>query len=204
MTNASFARASAVAALLIGGVALSACSSSHSSAQAGSPTSAATSQRSSASAPTTSSTVTSGQLTQAQFVTKADAVCASVDAQLNALPHPTSATDYATLAKDLTTTEQLFDHYIASVTPLVDQSPDAAALKSGWLAVEEKDFETGRPVLEKLVTALKAGDAPQIEALGKQSDALPDHTDQIIAVMKAHGLTGCATLEADTEGSSDA
>jgi hypothetical protein len=123
---------------------------------------------------------------------------------LNALPSPTGLTDYAALLTDLTKTDQLFDSYIAAVTPLVDQSPDRVALQTGWLAVEEHDFAAGQPLFAQLSAALKAKNDAQIDAISKQLNAVPDHTDQIVAVLKAHGLTGCAQLESDTEGAGGA
>lgn len=199
------ARSLAVAASLMIGVGVSACSSpgQHHSSSAAAPSSSAsaTPDSATASAPRAAGSST---LSKAEFTTKVDAVCTSVDAQLNALPSPSGLSDYATLLTDLTKTDQLFDSYIAAVTPLVDQSPDSVALQTGWLAVEEHDFAAGRPLFTQLTAALKAKDDAQIEAISKQLNAVPDHTDQIITVLNAHGLTGCAQLESDSEGSGDA
>lgn len=199
------ARSLAVAASLMLGVGVSACSSpgQHHSSSASAPSSSASSTPDSAtaSAPRAGGRST---LSKAEFTTKVDAVCTSVDAQLNALPSPSGLSDYATLLTDLTKTDQLFDSYIAAVTPLVDQSPDSVALQTGWLEVEEHDFAAGRPLFAQLTAALRAKDDGQIEAISKQLNAVPDHTDQIITVLNAHDLTGCAKLESDTEGSGDA
>ncbi|MEO6702804.1 MAG: hypothetical protein ABI140_07480 [Jatrophihabitantaceae bacterium] len=139
-------------------------------------------------------------LSRAEVNAKINTACSAIDAKYRQIPAPAGANDVGAIATYLQSSLALFDSYIAQVEPLVAQSPDRAALEAKWLTIEKQDTAQVKPLANKLLAAAKTHDAASIAAAEKGLDALPDHTADFISVMNAHGLTGCAKLETDTEG----
>jgi hypothetical protein len=208
----------AVSLLAVAALALTACgggssskaastpaSTSASSSPATSATSPATSSAGSASAPASGSSSSRSGATvdpsKAAFIKQIDAVCADTDAKVSALPGPSSATDYATLQADITSTETLFNAYISKIEALVAQSPDKAALTTNWVALEKVDFNAARPHLDALVAALKAKNAAAIQAAEGALDNVSDHSEQMGTFLRTYGATDCAKLESDDSSS---
>jgi hypothetical protein len=146
-------------------------------------------------APTSSSATGTGSLSKQQFVTTMNHTCSKINAQFAALPVPSSADDNQAIRDLLALGLKLYPPYIAQAKRLAVQTDDAEELQSNWLTPEEADFNTEKPVLVALISAIDAKDATKVQRLEAQLDAMPDHTDAIAEFMTTYGLTDCADLE---------
>lgn len=189
------AAVAAVAAIAVG---LTACSDSKTGSGSGGSTGAAGSTGSTTTpAPASSAPETQGgaALSKADFITQMDKVCSDVKRQLDAVPKPSSADDFADLNALAKATLTLFPPYITAAGALVTKTADAEELTDKWVAVEESDFEKTQPLLAQMVDATQAQDGTKVHALVSQLQGAPDHSTEIAGFMTTYGLTDCAALE---------
>lgn len=198
-----------LAPVLVLGLALAGCDSSSPSAQpAGSPAGSSSSPSSTApsssavgpSAPafaSTSAGTPRGVLSKPDFLVDANAMCSAVDAQLQALPTPTGATDYAGIITNLTGTLRILPVYIAHAEALVARTAERAELEKNWLNVERADYAAYKPAAQQLLRAADTRDPAQVSAAANDLSAVPDHSSTVQAYLEDFGLASCAHIEAD-------
>gem|GEM_PF-2590454 len=190
------------------GLALAGCDSSSPSARpAGSPAGTSSSPSSSApsssavgpSAPafaSTSAGTPRGQLSKPDFLVDANAMCSAVDAQLQALPTPAGATDYAGIITNLTGTLRIMPVYISHAQALVARTAERAELEKNWLDVERADYAAFKPAAQQVLRAADTRDPAQVSAAANDLSAVPDHSSTIQAYLEDFGLASCAHIEA--------
>lgn len=199
--------------LALGAVALAGCdsSSSPSAAPAGSPASSSSSSSSSPSSPASSSAVgpsapafasTSagtprGQLSKPDFLVDTNAMCSAVDAQLQALPTPAGATDYANIITNVTGTLRIMPVYLAHAEALVARTAERAALEKNWLDVERADYAAYKPAAQQLLRAADTRDPAKVSAAANDLSAVPDHSDTVQAYLADFGLASCAHIQSE-------
>jgi hypothetical protein len=126
-----------------------------------------------------------GSLSQAQFVSRADAECRATNSRIAALPTPSNLTGLASYASGTrSATAQLHQSLASLKTPKADQ-PTLAR----YLAV----LEHGNAILARISTAAAAGESASVSSLGKELAALPT-----ASLASKAGLPTCA---ADTGSS---
>ena len=176
---------------------LVACSSSGSddrpttSARVSAGSTATTSAGGSALAP---SAAVPGQLSKAEFVAQANALCRTTYPKVHPGPAPTGPTDYAALLAYAQATVREFPPYNKAIRALVAKSPDQAELTSKWVAVDEAGVAAGTPHLQQLITAVRARDDAKIEQALDALNALPDESAAEGKFLTDYGLTECAKL----------
>ena len=148
----------------------------------------------------TSTPVPSGTtaLTADQFVTDANILCADTDTSLLALPRAVSSNDYPSLLTDYTGSISILQAYFSQLEALVARAPDQATLNSSWVSVEEGDFTATRPILERMITALRHHDDTAIRTAQSQLKSAPFHADQLYDFFSSYRLDSCATMESDS------
>jgi hypothetical protein len=203
-----------LAPVLVLGVALAGCSSSSpSAAPAGSSagSSSSPSSSSSASSPALSSAVgpsapafasTSagtprGVLSKPDFLVDANAMCSAVDAQLQALPTPTGATDFAGIITNLTGTLRVLPVYFSHAEALVARTAERAQLEKNWLDVERADYAAYKPAAQQLLRAADTRDPAKVQAAANDLSAVPDHSSTVQAYLEKFGLASCAHIQAE-------
>ncbi len=196
-----------LAPIVVLGVVLTGCgsSSSPSAAPAGSstgpsssPSSPASSSAVGPSAPafaTPSAGTPRGVLSKPDFLIDANAMCSAVDAQLQALPTPTGATDYAGIITNLTGTLRIMPVYISHAEALVARTAERAALEKNWLDVERADYAAFKPAAQQLLRAADTRDPAKVSAAANDLSAVPDHSDTVQAYLENFGLASCAHIE---------
>jgi hypothetical protein len=189
------------------GLLLAGCggSPSKSAAPAGSPSnSAPTSAAVSPAAPagssppafaSTSAGSQTDRLSKPDFLIAMNAVCSAVDAQRQALPTPTSVTDYAAITTRLTGTLRILPVFIDHAETLVAKSAERAALERNWLAIKKADYAATKPLAVRTITDSNAHDAAKVDADLRALDAAPDHGASMATYLRDFGLTSCASLE---------
>ena len=140
------------------------------------------------------------KLTKAEFITQADALCASTLAKINAGPTPTGLTDYTAIVKadELALAEE--PKFITAMTKLVDRSPDAAALHKNWIDVQNSEFTQQKGLIVQLDEAAKAKDDTKINHLVQQLGSMPDHSADAAKYLKTYGLAKCSDLANNGNG----
>ncbi len=191
------------------GLALAGCDSSSPSARpAGSP--AGSSSSPSATAPSSSAVGPSapafastsagtprGQLSKPDFLVDTNAMCSAVDAQLQALPTPAGATDYAGIITNLTGTLRIMPVYIAHAEALVARTAERADLEKNWLDVERADYAAFKPAAQQMLRAADTRDPAKVAAAANDLSAVPNHGSDVQAYLEDFGLASCAHIEAD-------
>jgi hypothetical protein len=198
---------SSLASLALLGLLLAGCvgTSAKSAAPAGSPsssghtsTAASNTAPASSSAPafaSTSAGTPAGPLSKPNFLIAMNALCSAVDAQRQALPTPTSATDYPAITTNLTGTLRLLPVFISHAETLIAKSVDRAALERNWLAIERADFAVVKPIAQRTVADSNARNAAKVQADLEALDAAPNHSSTLAAYLRDYGLASCASLE---------
>lgn len=220
MTRTASARRRALLALLgLAGSVLAGCggSSGQSAAPAGSPSGSASPSGSTSSsgpassAPPSSSVVgpsapafastsagtPKGMLSMPDFLIEMNAVCSAIDAQRQALPTPTSLTDFDTINLNLTGTMRLVPVLIAKAQRLVAQTAQRAELEKNWLALERADYAVIKPIAERMAAHSRARDAAAVEAAAADMATAPNHSSSMKTYLDGYGLYSCAHLHAD-------
>ncbi|HEV2888698.1 MAG TPA: hypothetical protein VGX49_17440 [Jatrophihabitans sp.] len=192
------------------GLLLAGCggSSPKAAAPAGSPSSSSPSgSASSSSAPSsavgpsvpafasTSAGTPRGVLSKPDFLIDMNALCSAVDAQLQALPVPTGASDFAAINTNLTGTLRVLPVLISHAEALVARTAERAELEKNWLDVKRADYAAFKPVAQQMVKDANAHDAAKVEADANALTALPDHSLDTVSYLSEYGLTSCAHLE---------
>ncbi|MGI8667168.1 MAG: hypothetical protein ACR2N4_14270 [Jatrophihabitans sp.] len=144
--------------------------------------------------PSTDSTST---LSKTDFLARMNAVCSAIDAQRKALPTPAGLTDYPNIAANLSGTLRILPAYLTQAEVLVRRSADKAELTSKWIAVEQSDFATIKPIAERMVADSTAKDEAKVSEDGEELSTVPDHSSTIADYLTGYGLTSCASLERD-------
>jgi hypothetical protein len=126
----------------------------------------------------------------------ANAMCSAVDAQLQALPTPAGATDYAGIITNLTGTLRIMPVYISHAEALVARTAERAALEKNWLDVERADYAAFKPAAQQLLRAADTRDPAKVAAAANDLSAVPDHSDDVQAYLDDFGLASCAHVEA--------
>jgi hypothetical protein len=192
--------------LALGAVALTGCDSSSSPSAAPAGTSASSSSSSSPasssavgpSAPafaSTSAGTPRGQLSKPDFLVDTNAMCSAVDAQLQALPTPAGATDYAGIITNVTGTLRIMPVYLSHAEALVARTAERAALEKNWLDVERADYAAYKPAAQQLLRAADTRDPAKVSAAANDLSAVPDHSDTIQAYLQNFGLASCAHIQ---------
>jgi hypothetical protein len=177
--------------------------SSSSPSSAGSSPSLSSSASSSAVGPSapafasTSAGTPRGVLSKPDFLIDTNAMCSAVDAQLQALPNPTGATDYAGIITNLTGTLRIMPVYLAHAEALVARTAERAALEKNWLDVERADYAAFKPAAQELLRAADTRDPAKVAAAANDLSAVPDHGDAVQAYLEDFGLASCAHIEAE-------
>ena len=138
-----------------------------------------------------------GQLSKPDFLVDANAMCSAVDAQLQVLPTPTGATDYAGIITNLTGTLRILPVYISHAEALVARTAERAALEKNWLDVERADYAAYKPAAQQLLRAADTRDPVKVQAAANDLSAVPDHSSTIQAYLENFGLASCAHVEAN-------
>ncbi|HEY3090194.1 MAG TPA: hypothetical protein VGJ59_19255 [Jatrophihabitantaceae bacterium] len=183
-------RITAGLACIAGIAVLVGCSSSSKPPQSGTHTTSAV-----GSSPTQAPTSASGQLTKAEFVAQAIALCNSVYAKVNPGPAPTSATDYKALAAYTRATLREFPPYHQKLQALVARSADRDELTAKRVAPEAADANAIMPLLQELVTAIDGHDAGKVEQIARQLQDAPDHRADIAGFLTSYGPSDCVDLQ---------
>jgi len=206
MTKTVGATASLASFLLLG-LLLAGCggTSAKSAEPAGSPSSsghtstAASNTAAASSSPpafaSTSAGTPAGPLSKPNFLIAMNALCSAVDAQRQALPTPTSETDYPAITTHLTGTLRILPVFLSHAETLVAKSVDRAALERNWLTIKRADFAAAKPVAERTVADSNAHNAAKVQADLQAMDAAPNHRSTLAAYLRDYGLTSCASLE---------
>jgi hypothetical protein len=198
-----------LASFALVGLLLAGCggSSSKSAAPAGSPSvsvsasvSASTTDPAGSSGPAFASTSAGSptdKLSKPDFLIAMNALCSAVDAQVQALPRPTSGTDYPALSTNLTGTLRILPVYLSHAEALIAKSAERAALERNWLAIEKADYAATKPLAERTVADSNAHNAAKVQADLQALDAAPDHSSTLAAYLRDFGLSSCASLESN-------
>lgn len=198
-------RLARLAPLALLGLVLAGCggSSSHSAPPAGSTASSASSPGSGPTGPSTpagfastSAGTPSGVLSKPDFLIKMNALCSAIDAQRQALPKPTGATDFAAISVNLTGTMRLLPSLISHAEALMKPYAQRAELDKNWLDIERADYAVLKPIAERLVAHANAHDAAKVQADANAMSAAPDHSSSLSTYLNGYGLSSCAHLEA--------
>jgi len=134
------------------------------------------------------------KLSKADFVTQANAACASTLAKVKAAPTPSSLTDYANIISFDQVALKEEAAYLKTITALVDRSPDAAELHKNWVDLDSAQFAAQKPLVEKMNAAAAAKNQSQLAAAANQVAALPDNSAKETSYLNKYGLTDCAAL----------
>jgi len=186
-------RATACVAVIAAAGIVAACSSSGS---AKSDNTGATPPATTTVAPSsTVSTTAAGTLAKADFVSKANALCASTYPKVHPGPAPTSATDYVATAKYAQVTLDEFPPFSQKAKALVARSADKDELTAKWIAVDEADVAAEKPLLQQLIAAANAHEEAKVQQIEDQLGSAPDHSEQTGTYLTSYGLTECAKLE---------
>ncbi|MDQ1745137.1 MAG: hypothetical protein QOE23_3476 [Pseudonocardiales bacterium] len=196
-----------LAPMLALGLTLAGCGSSSSpsaepagSSSSSSPSASASSSVVGPSAPafaSTSAGTPRGVLSKPDFLVDTNAMCSAVDAQLQALPTPSGATDYAGIITNLTGTLRIMPVYIAHAEALVARTAERADLEKNWLDVERADYAAFKPAAQRLLRAADTRDPAKVAAAANDLSAVPDHSSDVQAYLEDFGLASCAHIEAD-------
>jgi hypothetical protein len=135
------------------------------------------------------------KLSKADFITQADAQCASTLKQVNAIPSPTGPTDYDAILKSDKFAETAEPALLKTLSDLADRTDDSAALHKNWLDVDTADFAAQKAFLVKFDAAATAKDSAQLTTLANQASAVPDHSADSAKYLTSYGLKDCASLE---------
>jgi hypothetical protein len=145
----------------------------------------------------TSAGTPKGVLSKPNFLIQMNAVCSAVDAQRQALPTPTSVTDFATISLNLTGTMRLVPSLISHAERLIAQTAQRAELQKNWIALEKADYAAIKPIADRMVAHSNARDAAKVEADAKAMAAVPNHNSGLVAYLKDYGLASCANLHSN-------
>jgi hypothetical protein len=124
-----------------------------------------------------------------------NALCSAVDAQVQALPKPASATDYTAISTNLTGTLRVLPVFLSHAEKLVAKSAERVALERNWLAVERADYAATKPIAERTVADSNAHNAAKVQVDVQALATAPDHSSSLAAYLRDYGLTSCASLE---------
>ncbi|HZE50942.1 MAG TPA: hypothetical protein VE074_15330 [Jatrophihabitantaceae bacterium] len=193
-------RATACVAVIAAAGIVAACSSSGSakSDNTGATTPATTPASTSAAPSTTQQATTSaasGQLSKAEFVAQANAVCGSVNAKVQKLPAPSGPTDYPATIAYTRTVLDLFPPFSKQTKALVARSADKDELTAKWISLDQSDFAAQKPLLTQLLAAAQAKQSAKVEQLYSALDKTPDHSQAEATYLNSYGLTECAKLQ---------
>jgi hypothetical protein len=122
----------------------------------------------------------SGALTHAQLVSRANAVCRTTDAQIAALPTPRNLQALASYA---TSTRSATARLQQSLSALHASTSDKPALIRYLAALQQGDA-----LLARIATAAAGGQSATVSSLGDQLAAVPAG-----ALAADAGLSACAT-----------
>ena len=134
-------------------------------------------------------------LSKPDFLISMNALCSAVDAQLQALPTPTSATDFEAIRTNLTGTLRVVPVLISQAQRLVARSAERAELEKNWLALKRADFAEYKPIAEQMVKDAIARDAVKVQADADELASTPNHKDVLTVYLEDFGLASCAHLE---------
>ena len=132
------------------------------------------------------------KLSKADFITQANAACASTLAKIKTAPTPSSLTDYATIHAYMTLGLTEEPKFLDTVTKLVDRSPDKSTLHKNWIDPETASFAQQKPTVEQLDAAAQAKDASKVSTLVNKLSSFDSPDDG--SFLTGYGLTQCAAL----------
>jgi hypothetical protein len=132
-------------------------------------------------------------LSQHDFVTQANAICASADSSLKKVPQPTG-TDVASLVPYAQAIEDRYQAYLTRITALATQARDKTTIQGQWITPATQDFAREKPLLDQLVAAAQKRDTNAIKSVTTKLQAITDHTVAIQQFQRQYGATTCATL----------
>jgi len=136
-------------------------------------------------------TTAAARLVKADFIAKADPICARVTSQVNALPEPKSASDLEPLVKKIV---DIVKPALADLRALNADPADAAVFKEHFLDPNQAQLDAAERFLADLPAA--NGDEDKISARAEQWDketsAIDDASDKHDAALKTFGFNDCA------------
>jgi hypothetical protein len=193
---------------LLGGLLAGCGSSSNSATPAGSssgspsvsssaPSSSATSSSPAPGFASTSAGTPHGVLSKPDFLIDMNALCSAVDAQVQALPTPTGATDFAAISTNLSGILRIQPVYIAHAAVLVARTAQHAELEKNWLAVERADYAAFKPIAAQMIKDSTAHDPAKVSDDANALSAAPDHGSTLATYLTDFGLPSCAHLETE-------
>src|SRR5581483_3066006 len=169
-------RVATIALLVV--VAVSGCGKSKSSSSADKSSAATT-------------TTAGPKLAKADFIAKADPICARVTSETNAVPEPKSATELEPALKKIVA---IVEPGLAELRALNAEPADLAVFKEHFLDPNQAQLDAAKKLLADLPSA--NGDETKIEALAEkwqnETSTLDDATAAHDAALKAYGFVGCA------------
>lgn len=146
--------------------------------------------RSASSTPSATPSPTPTGLAKADYVAQSEAACAKANADLDAVPEPTTPAELEPAFGKILT---IADTTTTQLEQLAAAQPDKAELDRIFLAPLRGQVSGLRTYLPQLTAAAQKGEAA-VEALGQ-----PDLPKADLAAMTAYGFKECVTT-ADTEG----
>lgn len=135
----------------------------------------------------------SSGLSRAAFDEQADAICTSVDRQVEQIAPPNSD-DLASIGTYAAATERAYQSYLTQITALAKKAKDHKEIDQAWVTPANQDFAAEKPLLDALVTAAGTGDEDKIATAIKNLQKVTDHTASIQSFQKKYGATECSTL----------
>jgi hypothetical protein len=136
-------------------------------------------------------------ISKPDFLIDANALCSRLDTQLQALPQPTAATDYAATVANLTGTLRIRTALISGAEALVVRAGERADLEKNWLDVERADFAAFQPAAQRVIDAARRHDPARVQAAVNDLSAVRDHDATVAAYLDRFGLASCAHLYID-------
>lgn len=136
-------------------------------------------------------------ISKPDFLIDADRLCSKLDTQLQALPQPTAATDYAAIVSNLTGTVRIRTALISGAESLVARAGERVALEKNWLDVERADFAAFKPAAQRVIDAARRHDPAKVQAAANALSAVRNHDTAVAAYLKDYGLASCSRLYND-------
>ena len=135
-------------------------------------------------------------ISKPDFLIKMNAVCSAIDAQRQALPRPTSLTDFDTLVVNLSGTLRLTPVLIAQAQRVMKPFAQRAELEKNWLAFERADHAEVKPIIERMIAHARARNAEAVQADANDLATASNHSSILKAYLDEFGLPSCGHLHA--------